>query len=114
MYDSLGSVSGRNLLQRALEFSVSDGVRSQDASKVIRGVSSGSSAGADLAWRFFRSRLDEFRRRYRQGPLMLRAVAAAATGFADDGAADEIEKFFADNPTPGVGKTVSQIVEATR
>ncbi len=114
LYDSLESVEGKDLQQRLLDFAVSDSVRSQDTSRLIRQVASGSTGGADLAWQFFRSRLSEFRRRYRQGPLLLRVLSASTCGFASEEAADEIEAFFAENTTSGVEKTPAQIIEATK
>ena len=115
LYASLGHATGRDCLRRALEFGMSDSVRSQDVRLVLAGVSQSSRDGAALAWRFFRERHAEFRRRYRQGPLMCNAVRAAAAAFGStDEDADEVEGFFREHDFPGTDKTVSQLVEATR
>lgn len=49
---SLGAASSKELIERALQFSISDKVRSQDTVFVIASVSGHSTLGRDMAWAF--------------------------------------------------------------
>ena len=61
---SLGAASSRELIDRALQFSLSDKVRSQDTVFVIGSVSSHSCLGRDVAWDFLKDNWTVLYERY--------------------------------------------------
>ena len=60
---ALGAIKDEALLQKVLEFSISEDVRSQDTIFVVVAVGM-SKVGRDIAWNFFKNRLDLFKTRY--------------------------------------------------
>jgi hypothetical protein len=60
---SLGASKDPKILKKALEFSISDDVRSQDCESIITSVGMGKD-GMELAWTFFKENKQLFRERY--------------------------------------------------
>jgi len=60
---AMGAIKDEKLLQKVLDFSISDAVRSQDSVFVIISVGM-SKTGRDLAWNFFKENKDLFKTRY--------------------------------------------------
>jgi len=109
---SLGAARDEALLQRTLEFAMSDEVRSQDAVFVLQAVA-GNPKGRDLAWKFVQNRWADLRKKYDGGFLISRLIAIPGD-YATEERAKEVEAFFAANPVPGTDRTVKQTVESIR
>lgn len=60
---SLGATKDEELLQKVLEFSIGDDVRSQDSVFIIIVVGM-SKTGREIAWKFFQQNKELFRERY--------------------------------------------------
>ena len=106
---------GESLLRETLARALSDAVRFQDAPIVIRGVAtSRPSVGRDLAWTFIKANWDELYRRYSPSGFLIRGLAAVPETFASANRAREIEAFFKSHPSPGVRRTVKQVMEKIR
>jgi len=104
-----------SLLRETLARALSDAVRFQDAPIVIRGVAtSRPSLGRDLAWAFIKENWDELYRRYSPSGFLIRGLAAVPETFARADRAREIEAFFKGHPSPGVRRTVKQVMEKIR
>ncbi len=104
-----------SLLRETLARALSDAVRFQDAPIVIRGVAtSRPSVGRDLAWTFIKTNWDELYRRYSPSGFLIRGLAAVPETFASADRAREIEAFFKGHPSPGVRRTVKQVMEKIR
>jgi len=110
---ALGAIKDTALLKQVLEFAVSEDVRSQDTIFVIVYVGM-SKNGRQLAWDFFKDRLDFFKERYIGGQMVTRIVKHVTENFASESKAKEIENFFQDNPYPGTERTVQQSCESIR
>ncbi|KAL0822477.1 hypothetical protein ABMA28_004534 [Loxostege sticticalis] len=110
---ALGAVRDPALLNRVLDFALSDEVRSQDTVFVIVSVAV-SRNGRDLAWQFFKDHWQEFMDRYQGGFLLARLVKSTTENFASEAAAQEIEAFFRDHHSPGTERSVQQALETVR
>lgn len=60
---SLGALKSSHLLKKALEFSISDDVRTQDSVSVIVSICM-SKTGREVAWQFFKDNKKTFQERY--------------------------------------------------
>ncbi|MBI2036631.1 M1 family metallopeptidase [Candidatus Microgenomates bacterium] len=105
----LASFSQRVLLERTLAWSLSKDVRAQDTVRVITAVF-GNPKGRELAWRFVKQNWQVLLNRYGGGGMLSRLVSAAQD-FVTSEDAQDVEAFFAKNPTPEVKRTVAQVLE---
>ncbi|XP_047517240.1 puromycin-sensitive aminopeptidase [Pieris napi] len=110
---ALGAVKDPALLNKVLNFAISDEVRSQDTVFVIVSVAV-SRNGRDLAWNFFKDHWQEFMDRYQGGFLVARLVKSTTENFASEASAREIEEFFATHRSPGTERSVQQALETVR
>ncbi|XP_013190703.1 puromycin-sensitive aminopeptidase [Amyelois transitella] len=110
---ALGAVKDPALLNRVLNFAISDEVRSQDTVFVIVSVAV-SRNGRDLAWQFFKDHWQEFIDRYQGGHLLARLVKYTTENFASEAAALEVEEFFRTHPSPGTERSLQQALETIR
>jgi puromycin-sensitive aminopeptidase len=108
---ALGAIKDVALLKKVLEFAVSEEVRSQDTVFVIISVGM-SKDGRELAWDFFKDRLEFFKERYIGGQMVSRMVKYVTENFASEEKAKEVETFFTDHPYPGTERTVQQSCES--
>ncbi|BFZ15413.1 hypothetical protein BsWGS_18452 [Bradybaena similaris] len=110
---AMGSVQDSELIQRVLNFSLSDKVRSQDTVFVIAGTT-GTVAGRELAWKFFRDNFKLLNDRYEGGFLLSRLVQSTSNHFVTEEKALEVEAFFKEHPVPAAERTVQQNIENIR
>ncbi|CAD6215605.1 GSCOCG00000417001-RA-CDS [Cotesia congregata] len=110
---ALGTIQDETLLNKVLDFAMSDKVRAQDTVFAIMSVAL-NSKGRDLAWRFFQNNWQILMNRYDGGFLLSRLVKHTTENFVTEKRAIEIEEFFKKNPTPGAERTVQQSVESIR
>ncbi|CAH1155325.1 unnamed protein product [Phaedon cochleariae] len=106
---ALGAARDPELLNKVLEFAMSDEVRSQDTVFVIASVGL-TSSGRGLAWQFFKDNWPKIKERF-SGYLLARLVKYLTENFASEAMADEVEQFFLENKAPGTERTVQQCVE---
>eukprot|EP01027_Heterolobosea_sp_BB2_P027304 GEZU01042623.1.p1 GENE.GEZU01042623.1~~GEZU01042623.1.p1 ORF type:complete len:482 (+),score=192.53 GEZU01042623.1:249-1694(+) len=115
---ALGSTRDKKLIQRTLDFGLSEEVRSQDTMYVMLGVSSNPLAfqgNKGLVWEFFKQHFDEFARRYGEGGFMVgRIIKFAAGGFLSEERAAEVERFFQEHPLPNARMPIQQCLESIR
>ena len=109
----LASFSNKELLQKALAFSVSDDVRSQDSVFLIACVAR-NRLGRDIAWEFFKEHQTMLKERYDSGFLLSCLVKSVSERFLTEDMAKTIEKYFEENQMPGSERNVSQAVETIR
>jgi puromycin-sensitive aminopeptidase len=100
------------VLEKVLQFSIGDLVRSQDTPFIVSAVTA-NPAGTELAWSFLKKNYDFFLDRYKSGYLMTRLVRDATSSFVTEEKALEVEKFFAEHPT-SAERSVRQSVEEIR
>ncbi|KAJ8317302.1 hypothetical protein KUTeg_005206 [Tegillarca granosa] len=109
---SLGAVKTESLIEKVLEFSMSDKVRSQDTVFVMASVT-GSVLGREMFWKFTQKRWEELITRYKGGFLLSRLVKSTEN-FASEEKAKEVEEFFKTHPAPAAERTVQQSCENIR
>ncbi len=97
------------LLQKTLDFSVSDKVRTQDTVSIIMAVWA-NSKGRELAWQFFKKNYAMLKKRYGGGHVFPRLLQTIAE-FTTVAKAKEVERFFKKNPTPEASRTIAQSLE---
>ncbi|XP_072032705.1 puromycin-sensitive aminopeptidase-like [Amphiura filiformis] len=110
---SLGSIKDPALIQRVLEFSLTDEVRSQDTVFVIGGVT-GHKEGKELAWKFVQDKWSSLHERYSGGFLLSRLVQTTTEGFVSEEKALEVEAFFKEHKAPAAERTIKQSLENIR
>jgi puromycin-sensitive aminopeptidase len=110
---SLGSAADKTLLQKTLDFSISDEVRSQDTVFVIAGTA-GTVLGRDLAWKFVCDNWSLLHERFSGGFLLARLIKSTTEYFASEEKAVEIDEFFKEHPAPAAERTIQQSLENIR
>ena len=101
------------LLNKTLESSLGQRVRSQDTITVVAGVAS-NPIGREPAWEFVKDNWAEFDRRYGGGGFGLMRLVSIVNSFTTEEHKADVEKFFTDNPTPAAERTIRQAMERMR
>ena len=101
------------LVAETLERSFGERVRAHEAIGVIVRTAA-TAMGRDLAWRFMRENWDEVDRRYGEGGFGLMYLVEITAGFTKAERLEEVERFFADHPTPAAERTIRQCTEKIR
>jgi puromycin-sensitive aminopeptidase len=110
---ALGSISNVELLQRVIQFAMSEEVRAQDAVFVIASVAI-NPLGRDLSWTYFKENWKILLNQYQGGFLLTRLVKHLTENFASEERAQEIETFFKTHDFPGTERTVQQSIETIK
>ncbi|CRL03424.1 CLUMA_CG016271, isoform A [Clunio marinus] len=110
---ALGSIKDFKLLQKVLQFAMSDEVRAQDAVFVIASVAI-NPIGRDLSWKFLAENQKVLVDQYQGGFLLTRLVKHLTENFASAEKALEVENFFKTNHFPGTERTVQQSIETIK
>lgn len=109
----LATFSDKTLLGKALEFSLSSNVRSQDSVHLIGSIAK-NRAGRDISWQFFKDNFVLLKGRYASGFLLSHLVKSCSERFLTEEAAAEVETYFIEHPLPGSERNVAQSVETIR
>jgi puromycin-sensitive aminopeptidase len=110
---SLGAVSDPTLVQRTLDFSIGNEVRSMDTVTAIGSVT-GSVVGRELAWKFVQDQWEVLHGRYKSGFLLARLVKSTTENFSTEQRAQEVDAFFKAHPASGAERTIQQCLENIR
>ncbi|MCH8801438.1 MAG: M1 family metallopeptidase [Chloroflexi bacterium] len=110
---SLSRFQQPELLNAALEDSLSSKVRSQDTVTLVAGVAA-NPKGRDLAWEFVKANWGEFDRRYGGGGFGLMRLVSICSHFNSQEKADDVDSFFAEHPAPAAERTIRQSLERVR
>jgi aminopeptidase N len=105
---TLTSFTDPSLLERALEYSLTPEVRSQDTLGLIAGVM-GNPAGERLAWDFVREHWAEIDKA--NSGFISGEVVEATSPFCDGGLQDEVKDFFSTHKVPTAERTLKQSLE---
>jgi aminopeptidase N len=95
-------------VQRSLEYSVSEQVRSQDAPFLL-GALMANRRNRDTAWSFVREHWQQVEAKLTN--FSTGSVINSAAQFCDSGKRDEVQQFFAQHPIPGTDRTLKQALE---
>jgi len=112
--NAAGSCKQEPVLRELLQFSLSEGVRSQDT-PIVMASASNHSLGKSLAWEFFKQNWDTFVDRYNGGGIgLLSRIIGIAGGFTQSSELADVESFFQAHPVPGTERAVKKTVEILR
>ncbi len=109
MLRTLGYFEDPALIQRSLEYAVSDQVRSQDAPFLL-GRLMRNPAARSQAWNFIREHWPQVEAKlsnYSTG-----SIVYMASHFCDAGARDQVQEFFTQHPIPSAERALKQTVES--
>lgn len=113
---ALGSFENPELISKALEFSLSDMVRSQDLFYILDPLASNTKIGSLLTWEFSKKHWEELERRYSGGGIFMLAglIETILGGFDSEEGAKEVEEFFKEHPIPEASQAITQLLERIR
>lgn len=111
---AIGLFYDEALIRRALEFSLSGEVRTQDIFFVFGSAGRNKKIG-EIAWQFAKGNWSELHKCH-SGALTLlgRIVDGATNRFTTEKEALDVEEFFRSNPLPEISRKISQVVERIR
>jgi len=109
----LCSSKNPDLINRALNYGMSDRVRTQDLMYVFNATSS-TPIGRDITWNFVKDNWENIRKVLSGSFLLSRVVTYTATKFSTEERAAEIEDFFKSRAIPGIERTIQQALESIR
>ena len=101
------------LLKKALDFSQSKYVRSQNMQLPIMKVAS-NPYGRKILWTWLQKNWKQLSKKIGTGNPLFNRIVASISLVADDSMEKEIRKFFKKNPTPGTERTQEQTLERIR
>jgi tricorn protease interacting factor F2/3 len=99
-----------HILERTLDYSLADEVRSQNAHMPVVLVAS-NPAGRRILWPWLSSHWDDLESKIGHGSPLFGRIIQGVAMLADDSYADEISSFLADHPVPGTERTRRQALE---
>ncbi len=98
-----------DLIQKTLEYLLTDNVRWQDKSRWIMAVF-GNDKGQVLAWDFVKKHWDLFEKEYKGLHGFSRLIEGVGSMIGEDVLTD-VKAFFAQHPTEELDRTMSQVIE---
>jgi len=112
---SLGSTSDAKLKKDTIRWSL-ESIALQDFFYPIRSVHESGPAGKQITWTYFKEELAAFKDKVGKSSanLMNAAISGSTCRFTSAKKADEIEKFFKENPLSGTERKIKQTVENIR
>jgi len=112
---ALGLAHDKDLKIRALEFSMSPQVRSQDMF-IVFAAAAGSATGRDITWEFLKQKLPVLLETFGKGSFLLlgRTISYTIDSFVTLEQAAQVEAYFKANPVEPAKRTVEQGLEAIR
>mmetsp|Transcript_13033 Transcript_13033/g.26052 ORF Transcript_13033/g.26052 Transcript_13033/m.26052 type:complete len:879 (-) Transcript_13033:288-2924(-) len=110
----LGYAKDPALIDRLLGMTLDDSIRSQDVFYVF-GTLAGNRFGMDRGWDFIKANWEAIFKMFSSGQFLLgRILKSAASAFASEAKAVEVETFFKDKDTTGAERSISQALETIR
>ncbi|KJE96694.1 aminopeptidase puromycin sensitive [Capsaspora owczarzaki ATCC 30864] len=110
---ALGHTREPALIQRVLEMSLSEEVRSQDLHTIVATCGHNRYA-RDATWQFVKSHWAEYNARLVSGFLIVRVVSASSEALVTDADAADVEAFYKVHSNPSIERSVQQSLEHIR
>jgi len=113
---ALGSGSTKEMLEKALDWSLSGEVRNQDIFILFGATASSGKVGRETTWEFLKSQMARIEGVFGKGSFLLlaRIISLTIGNFSDEGRAAEIEEWFRKNPVEPAKRAIEQGLEAIR
>ncbi|HYK08497.1 MAG TPA: M1 family metallopeptidase [Candidatus Eisenbacteria bacterium] len=100
--------SDKLLIQKTLEFSLSEHVRTQDIGRFLV-MSFGNKKGKSITWNFIKTHWDELLEK--MAGIGMDWIIEGASSVVEENLAEDIKKFFATHPHPKLERTMKQVIE---
>mmetsp|Transcript_13709 Transcript_13709/g.19373 ORF Transcript_13709/g.19373 Transcript_13709/m.19373 type:complete len:883 (-) Transcript_13709:45-2693(-) len=115
IYTALGHVQSVELKTKVLDWAISE-VKLQDFFYPIMSVASSGKEGQELAWNYYKKNFEKLKKMLSSASasIMGALISSSCTYFSDFSKADEVEKFFQENPMPTNSRKISQVLEKIR
>jgi len=111
---ALGHAKQESLINRTLSLSFSEHVKNQDIYYVISSCGD-NDFGRDLTWSYLKKQWKVFDEQLGKGQFLLPFTISCATrNFATTESANDIDKFFQENPCKAADRTIKQSLESIR
>ena len=110
IFTGLARFKQPELIDRALDFSMSEAVRPQDSAIYLATVLS-NRYGHEQGWQFIQQHWPTLTKRYAGSHLITLLPTSLGQAFTTEAKAREIESFFSKNMVPGIERSVAQAVE---
>ena len=110
---SLGMFKQKNILRKALEFSLSKPVRTQDSLYLLSMVGNNNYA-EDMAWQFLKEKWNEYSKRYHEGHAMSYLIKGSLQRFKEIDKIEEIKRFFDKHKVLVAKRAIEQSIEAIK
>jgi len=107
----LGYSKDPELIQKALDFCLSDKVRSADTVFAMAGCTS-SLVGRQMTWKFIKENWDVLYKRYEGGFLLSRLIKVGTENFVTEEEERDVETFFQGHEVPAAERVIKQCVES--
>ncbi|OGF77731.1 hypothetical protein A3I27_03580 [Candidatus Giovannonibacteria bacterium RIFCSPLOWO2_02_FULL_43_11b] len=107
---NLGLFTNRKLIEKTLNFIISDKVRIQDKPGILASVWI-SPLGREMAWAFLKKNWKFFLKIYGHGGHLFPRIISPAESFSSKKYATDIKKFFKTHPVSSATRTVEQVYE---
>lgn len=116
IFHASGYALQESLKVQSLNWAIRGEVKIQDFFMIFGSVSSSSSDGLELMWKFLQSNFDLIYGMVKTASpsIMDAVIRTCAAGFASEAKASEIEAFFKDHPLPQNKRTIAQVLEEMR
>ena len=108
---AMSSFQDQELLEKTIEMTLSEKVRSQDSVMLVNFVASNRKNGREIAWDYAKRNWQELDRRYGAGGFAMMRLVQITGGFTTPEARQEVEEFFQEHPTPSASRTIQQSLE---
>ncbi|MBV8880124.1 MAG: ERAP1-like C-terminal domain-containing protein, partial [Planctomycetaceae bacterium] len=108
---SLGAFRKEALTRRAVDYTLSDKVRRQDAMAVFGSV---PVEMKPTAWKLLQEKWPILDERYGKSGLIGHFISAAASGIPTEEHAADVERFFREHPAPYASEKIKQTLEGIR
>jgi puromycin-sensitive aminopeptidase len=114
--NSIGSTTSLKNKLAVIEWTTSGAIKLQDFFYAIGSVHRSSKEGMELTWNYYKDNFERLKEMLGKASasLMDAVIVYSCGGFCSNQKADEIEKFFEENPMPQNQRKVLQTVEAMR
>jgi len=113
---TLGATPDTKLKLATMDWSCSGEIKIQDFFYLMGSVGGSGKEGREISWKYYKDNLDVIKKLLGQASpsLMNACIVMCAGSFCSAEMADEIEKFFEENPLPQSSRRISQLTESIR
>ena len=103
----------KNILEKTLNLTLTDDVRSQNMRVPIMGVSA-NIHGKAILWPWMKKHWKKLSKKFGAGNPLANRIVASIGSVIDDTMEKDVRLFFRKNPVPGTERTIEQTIERVK